>query len=293
VLYRTVVRVGRSPRRFGQWAVVTGATDGIGKALCFELARRGCSVFLISRSVEKLTQVKEELLGKYPAVEVRTMAADFSALSAERRSELGEALAKLDVGILFNNVGLSYPFCQWFHELSDAEVANLMTLNVESTTWMTRLVLPGMRERGRGAVVNMSSAAAAAPLPLLAQYSAAKSYIEMFTRSLSAEYAKDGLCFQYQAPLWVATNMALPNSKAPVESRATLAMPSATTYARCAVKAIGYEVESCPYWAHALYMWVQARLPDFLKVLVIYKMHLKVRFHKKNKELMAKKNKGE
>jgi 17beta-estradiol 17-dehydrogenase / very-long-chain 3-oxoacyl-CoA reductase len=61
------------------------------------------------------------------------------------------------VGVLINNVGMSYPFTKYFDELTDAEVGNLIALNVESTTWMTRICLPAMMERRKGAIVNISS----------------------------------------------------------------------------------------------------------------------------------------
>jgi len=292
VLFRTLIRPGKNVRKYGEWAVVTGATDGIGKAMAFELARKGCSVFLLSRSADKLKAVKEELSAKYPKVAVKTEAVDFSRFSSTEAKKLQAQLKELEVGVLINNVGVSYEFCQWFHELSDAEVQSLISLNVESTTWMTRAVLPGMLDRRSGAVVNMSSAAARAPLPLLAQYSASKGYIENFTRSLSAEYAAKGIAFQCQSPLWVATAMTFPGSKVPVEKRASLTTPTASTYARYAVARIGFDVMVSPYWAHELYIWVQERLPDALKIMFILDMHKKVRFHKKNKDKMEEKMKN-
>eukprot|EP00316_Scyphosphaera_apsteinii_P002045 CAMPEP_0119319810 /NCGR_PEP_ID=MMETSP1333-20130426/50407_1 /TAXON_ID=418940 /ORGANISM="Scyphosphaera apsteinii, Strain RCC1455" /LENGTH=298 /DNA_ID=CAMNT_0007326311 /DNA_START=79 /DNA_END=975 /DNA_ORIENTATION=+ len=292
VLYKTLVRTAKNPTKYGKWAIVTGATDGIGKAMSFELASRGCSIMLVSRSAEKLSVVKEELAGKYPSIEVLTEAADFANLSEARRLELQQAIESLEVGVLVNNLGLSYPFCQWFDELSDSEVTSLLALNVDSMTWMTRMVLPNMLKRCKGAIVNLSSAAAQAPLPLLAQYSACKGYVENFSRSLSAEYRPKGIDIQCQSPLWVATSMALPNSKAPVDKRATLMMPTAKAYARVAVSSIGYETMACPYWAHALFMWVQARFPDLIRIPVIFRMHKKVRYHKKNVALMEKKHKG-
>jgi len=292
LLYRTIIRPAKNPRKYGKWAVVTGATDGIGKAMAFELARRGCSVMLISRSADKLAAVKAELSEKYPNVEVACEAVEFSSLTETRRSQVAEVLDKLEVGVLVNNVGMSYPFCQWFHELSDSEVSNLLSINIDSTTWMTRAVLPGMLRRKSGAVVNLSSAAAQSPLPLLAQYSAAKGYIVNLTRSLAAEYAKDGISFQCQFPLWVATTMTFPNSKVPVDKRASLMVPSMKTYARVSVNALGHEVMSCPYLPHALYMWLAARIPDSLKTSLIFDMHKKVRFHQKNVALMEKKLKG-
>jgi len=292
VLYKTLIRPGKNLKKYGEWAVVTGATDGIGKAMAFELARKGCSVFLLSRSADKLAAVKGEIEEKYPKVSVKVLAVDFSKFTATQAATVKKALEGLEVGVLINNVGISYEFAQWFHELDDSEVAGLISLNVESTTWMTRAVLPGMIARKSGAVVNMSSAAARAPLPLLAQYSASKGYIENFTRSLSAEYGKYNISFQCQSPLWVATAMTFPGSKVPVEKRATLTTPTAKTYARFACARIGYDVMVSPYWAHEVYVWIQARIPDALKIMAILDMHKKVRYHKKNLAKMEEKLKS-
>lgn len=270
-------------------AVVTGATDGIGKAMAVELARKGCNVLLVSRSADKLKTCASEIAAMYPKVSVDYEAIDFSNFDNASRKRLADKVDKLEVGVLVNNVGMSYPFCQWFDELDDDEVQSLLSLNVESTTWMTRLVLPGMVRKKRGAVVNLSSAAARLPMPLLAQYSACKGYIENFTKSLSVEYAGKGISFQVQSPLFVATAMTFPGSKVPVEKRASLSTPTAKTYAKAAVAAIGYETMCSPYWAHALYVWVAERVPTFVASKGILQMHLGVRFHPKNKDKMAAK----
>ena len=75
----------------------------------------------------------------------------------------------------------------------------------------------------------------------------------------------------------------------PVEKRATLTTPTATTYARAAVARIGYDTMVSPYWTHELYMWFQARVPENLIGVGVYKMHVGIRFHKKNKALMEEK----
>ena len=222
-------------------------------------------MLLISRSAAKLQAVKSELVSEHKEAMVETLEVDFSALSADRRAAVEKAVGGKDVGVLVNNVGISYAFAQWFDELTDAEVQSLISLNVESTTWMTRAVLPGMLQRQRGVVVNMSSAAARSPLPLLAQYSAAKGYIENLTRSLAAEYATKGVAFQCQSPLWVATAMTFPGSKVPIDERATLLTPTATTFARASVARIGNGVMVSPYWTRRLLLGgptLAARLAD-------------------------------
>ena len=136
---------------------MTGATDGIGKAMAFELARKGQNVMLISRSKDKLDDVAAELKAKHPKIEVRVLVVDYSNFDASNRSRVDAALKDLDIGVLVNNVGVSYPFTQYFHELSDQNVEQLMSLNVNSTTWMTRIVVPGMLARKKGAIVNIGS----------------------------------------------------------------------------------------------------------------------------------------
>jgi short-subunit dehydrogenase len=81
-------------------------------------------------------------------------------------------------------------------------------MNVNSTTIMTHLVLPGMVARRRGAVVNIASSAGCHTMPLLAQYSAAKGYIAMFSRALQAECRGSNVTVQCQVPFYVATKLA-------------------------------------------------------------------------------------
>merc|ERR1712039_797719 len=126
------------------------------------------------------------------------LAIDYSNFDEAARAAVRTKIADLDVGVLINNVGMSYPFTKYFHELKDDEIAGLVELNVNSTVWMTRLVLgtedtEGMVKRRRGAIVNTSSGAGRTTSPLLAEYSAAKSFIEMFSKGLKAELAAIGI----------------------------------------------------------------------------------------------------
>lgn len=156
--YARFIRAGKNLKKvYGQWAIVTGGTDGIGLAMADELAKKGLNILLISRSEGKLTESKNEISKKYPNVEVRTLAIDYSKFDDQSRNAVAAAIKDIEVGVLVNNVGMSYPFTKYFDELTDAEVTNLIALNVESTTWMTRICLPTMMERKKGAIVNISS----------------------------------------------------------------------------------------------------------------------------------------
>jgi len=289
VLYKTMVRPGKNLKKLGEWAVVTGATDGIGKAMAFELARKGLNVLLVGRSPEKLAAVKDECSAMHSKVEIRTHTIDFAKFSKADAKRVTEMLSGLEVGVLVNNVGVSYAFPQWFHELTDDEVDSIMTVNMQSVVWMTRAVLPQMLSRKRGAVINMSSASARPPNPLLTVYSSTKGFVENFTKSLAIEYKQKGISFQCQSPLYVATSIVFPNSSTPVEKRATLSTPTAKTYARYAVARIGHDTMTSPYWVHEVYMWIQERLPDNLMGAAIMYMHKGIRFHKKNKAKMEEK----
>ena len=149
-------------RRYGAWAVVTGATDGIGRALAFRLAVADLGIVLVGRNPDKLDAVSADLRARHPGTQVRTFVLDFAADDlAAKVDALGELLRGLDVGVLVNNVGASYPYARYFHEVDEALARSLIRLNVEAVTRVTHAVLPGMLERGRGAIVNMGSGASA------------------------------------------------------------------------------------------------------------------------------------
>ena len=103
---------------YGRWAVVTGATDGIGKAYAVELAKRGLSVVIIARSVEKLAAVAAEI-GASTKAEIKTIVADFSQPSGlyERIEKELQDKTGGEIGILVNNVGVSSPGALFLHEL--------------------------------------------------------------------------------------------------------------------------------------------------------------------------------
>jgi 17beta-estradiol 17-dehydrogenase / very-long-chain 3-oxoacyl-CoA reductase len=285
--YNHFLRPGKNiVKSFGKWAIVTGATDGIGKAMAFELAKKGCNIILISRTQSKLDDCKQELLKKYPNVECEVLAIDYSKYDADAEARIVKAIGVKDIGVLVNNVGISYPNTKYFHELEDVNVEQLMTLNVNSTTNMTRLVLPGMISRKRGTVVSIGSAAGVSTSPLLSQYGAAKSYIAMFSRAMNEEYKAFNISFQCQVPLFVTTKLAK-------LKKTSFFIPSPSTYAKSAVAAIGYDSLISPYWTHALQIWFLMNAPEWLVVSITKNMHLDIRKRAIRKAEKAKAEKKE
>lgn len=270
-VYKTFLRPGRNLKKLGKWAIITGATDGIGKEYAMSLAKKGMSIVLISRTESKLQDVKKEIEAKnYDGVEVSYVVCDYSNFDKAAQDKVAKAVKSLDVGVLINNVGVSYRYPMYFHELTDEEVQSLMTMNIDSTVWMTRMVLPGMLEKKSGAIVNISSASALYTLPGLAEYSGSKGFIEKFSRALNAEYMSKGVTCQCQAPFYVATKLA--------KLRKSATVPSAKEFVSLAIKWIGYpDCVVSPFILHAFQGWVMDVLPEFVVTKVIMSMHMATR----------------
>ncbi|XP_019410966.1 PREDICTED: testosterone 17-beta-dehydrogenase 3 isoform X2 [Crocodylus porosus] len=184
--------------------LITGAGDGIGKAYCFELARRGLNIAMISRTLEKLQKVATEI-EQATGRKVKVIQADFTKDCVYEAIE--ESLQGLEIGILVNNVGMLHnPVpCRFLNGPDIAE--NLINCNIISVTKMTRIILKQMEPRQKGLILNLSSGLGTFPCPLYTLYSASKAYICTFSKALQAEYKKKGIIIQVVTPYGVSTPM--------------------------------------------------------------------------------------
>ncbi|KAK4816858.1 hypothetical protein QYF61_023980 [Mycteria americana] len=142
-------------RSLGEWAVVTGAGDGLGKAYSFELAKRGLNIVMISRTLDKLQRVASEV-EQATGQKVKVIQADFTKNSVYENIE--KSLQGLDIGVLVNNVGMLHnPLPCRFLNGPDID-ENLVNCNIVSVTKMTKIILKQMAPRkGRSCLTNLIS----------------------------------------------------------------------------------------------------------------------------------------
>jgi hypothetical protein len=186
-------------------ALVTGASSGIGAELARCLARRGHGVTLVARRVERLEELAAELRSAH-GVRAETIACDLS--SAPARAELLERVEALGlaVDVLVNNAGFGTG--GYFQRLDLDRELELVRVNIEALVELCGRHVPGMVERGRGAVLNVASTAAFQPLPRQATYSASKSFVLAFTEALHSDLRGTGVQATVLCPGPVRTEFA-------------------------------------------------------------------------------------
>jgi 3-oxoacyl-[acyl-carrier protein] reductase len=177
--------------------VVTGSTGGIGRETAKLLCEEGAHVVVTGRSAERVEQAKDELGAALGVVCDLADPSGPGALIAETTATLGSP------DVLVNNVGHAYQTS--FDELSDDQWEELWQLNVMSYVRAIRAVLPAMRERRRGAIVNLASSAGKRPSTSMPNYSVTKAAVLSLSRLVADVYARDGIRCNAVAPGPTAT----------------------------------------------------------------------------------------
>ncbi|KRH93419.1 17 beta-hydroxysteroid dehydrogenase type 3 [Pseudoloma neurophilia] len=243
-----------------RFVLITGSTDGIGKAIALKLAQKGKKLLLLGRNSEKLEAVRKEALVHLKKEEyVITAQYDFST------EQDFSNLPDVPIGMLINNAGLSSEHPEFIEEESNAiKMININNINLVK---LTQNIIPKMAQDSY--IINIGSGLASMETPLLAAYSATKAYVKHFSHSIYFELAHKKIFCQYVAPNLVSTKM--------TKVRSSFFTPTAETFADAFVKTIGSHYRISPYLPHTLQNIVLGLLPSNFIGTFFYGRNLKIR----------------
>lgn len=267
----------------GEWAVVTGASAGIGAGFVRALASRGVNVVLLARSRDKMDAIASEVSSAY-GVKTHVSCFDFGAADVPAYAALRDELIPLAPKILVNNVGVNVEMPTNFVDMDPEDVDRIVHVNISSINKMTAMLLPGMVSAGKGIIFCLSSGGGAiTPAPLLTTYAGTKAYADAFAVSLAGEVASKGVSVHSLTPFFVESAMA--------KMRKSLTVPSADDFANKALNQVGVSPRLSPHWVHYIMAVGVTALPLRAQVAYVTDLHRDIRARAlRKKERLAKKN---
>lgn len=185
----------------GEWAVVTGAAGGIGSCFADRLAKRGFRLLLLDRREEQLATLCERITKQYGVATERGVV---NLCDSRELESLAQRLSEMTVGMLVNNAG--FGTTGYFVDIDASRHSDMIHLHVLAPAMLTHAVLPGMIERDRGAIINVSSLAAWSYSAGSVQYASTKSYLAVFSQSLAQELHGTNVRVQALCPGFVRTD---------------------------------------------------------------------------------------
>ncbi len=180
----------------GAWAIVTGASDGIGFAYAQVLAGEGFGVIMVARNKEKLATKREEIIKVYPKADIRIVKLDFNTEYSDPAlyTALLDEIKGKDIAILINNVGIGN--AHEFDTYPLGKIREIVKVTATSFIFTSRMILPTLLKRGRkAALVSISSATGMKPWPYFSIYGSSKSFMNTAMKSLSMEYRGSNVDF--------------------------------------------------------------------------------------------------
>lgn len=243
---------------YGRWAVVTGASSGIGRAMAKELAVVGLDLVLVARRTSELDQLALELSSKY-GVQTRVLACDLADWVAVKRviTETND----LEVGLLVTAAGFGTSGAFLDAKLEDE--ISMLDVNCRAVLALTLHFGKRFAERGRGGLVLFGSLVGFQGTPQAAHYAATKAYVQTLAEALHLELAPKGVDVLASAPGPVASGFA---------ARARMILGAAEkpeTVARATLKALGKKMTVTPGWLSKLLTWSLMTAPRSLRVRIM------------------------
>lgn len=181
----------KNEREYKAWALVTGAASGMGRIYAVRLARMGYDLVLVDINAEKLEETSDLVKSDMPVCNVLTVVQDLSAPDAADRVFETTEKAGCEVEVLVNNAGIMY--CQGIAETSERMLRLIMAVHMTTPLMLSRKYVVGMKERGCGYILNISSLAAWMIWPGIGMYGSTKRFVRDYSRELRIECQKTGV----------------------------------------------------------------------------------------------------
>lgn len=255
---RTMPTTTEFMRKYGPWALVTGASSGMGKEWCRSLASRGLNIAMAARRTPKLEELAAELKSKH-SVDTRVLTADLSQPGAA--AKLATGVEDLEIGMLINNAGVDA--FGLFVGIAPEKLEQVMTLNMVSVALLARLVGRRIADRRSGGIIFTSSMGSM-PQPFSGLYSSTKSFVTTLGVSMKyemAEYGVDVLTFEPGPTQSEIT--ARMNETTSMGDMGFQLMDTSVAVETC-LKALGKADVCTPGFTNRVLKWFLANLPWWL-----------------------------
>jgi 3-oxoacyl-[acyl-carrier protein] reductase len=197
----------------GKWALVTGASRGIGKQVCLGLAKHGCNVVLHSRDISHTSELAKEL--ESHGIQTQQIAADLG-----NSEQVSKMVAELSTGpnidIVYNNAAIMTQYCSDWLNVPSEDLRVSFEVNVTALMKICHTFIPGMVDRGWGRIINVTSGIA--DQPELIAYAVSKAAVDKFVLDSVGKLEGTGVLMNLLDPGWLRTDLGGPNAPNSVES---------------------------------------------------------------------------
>jgi short-subunit dehydrogenase len=239
-----------------KWALITGASSGIGKALAFVFAAKGYNLFLTARNEQTLRQVAENCTQEFN-IETEVHPADLSHLEAVDDLIKASFAAPIEIEILVNNAGFGVH--GKFVETPIEKELDMLNVQLAATLKLTKALLPGMVARKIGRILNVASVYSFAPVPFQAVYSACKAFMLSFSAALREEVKGTGVTVTVLCPGTTQTEF---RARAGIAEKNKSSGATAESVARIAVRqTLKGKQLVVPGFPNRLFVFLTRRLP--------------------------------
>lgn len=253
----------------GKWALVTGASSGLGVDFARTLAAQGCNLILVARRADLLLQQQQEISSSY-GVQVMTIPMDLSLPTAPQELYDQIKQAGKTVDVLINNAGFglygSFTSIPWERE------RNMLELDIITLVHLTKLFVQDMVARNFGFILLIASIGAYQPSPLYATYSAAKSFVLNFGEALNYELRGTNVKCSVLSPGITATEFLKVSGQKPTLYQRLVMMQSADVARIGISNMLKGRPSVVPGWLNAVMAWSNRLMPRRMSVAVAYRL---------------------